>query len=59
MDEHWKEVYFDEYCKTCRYKDISEDDDPCFECLDTPARVNSHKPLNYSENRALTKKLRE
>lgn len=47
MDDNYKEVYFDEYCETCEYKDLKESDDPCDECLAEPARVDSHKPLKY------------
>ena len=47
MDDNYKEVYFDEYCETCKYKDLKESDDPCDECLAEPARVYSHKPLMY------------
>ena len=45
----YKEVYFNQYCKTCAHKDLAEDSDPCHECLNEPAREYSHKPLNYRE----------
>lgn len=44
-----KEVRFDVYCKTCEHKDDPETEDPCSECLETGARENSHKPINYIE----------
>ena len=49
MDERYKEVYFDKYCKTCKHKDVPEKDDPCAECLENPINLYSHKPVNYKE----------
>lgn len=42
-----KEVYFDQYCKTCVHKDCAEAEDPCHECLNNCVNVNSHKPVRY------------
>ena len=47
LDDGLKEVYFDEYCQTCEYKDIKESEDPCDECLDEPVNQYSHKPVRY------------
>lgn len=47
--ENYLEVYFDQYCKTCEYKDLPEVKDPCNECLATPMNLQSHKPCNYKE----------
>ena len=33
-EDTYKEVYFDQYCKKCKYEDTLESDDPCFDCLD-------------------------
>lgn len=44
-----KEVYFGEYCLLCKFKDCSEEDDPCNECLTYPTNTNSHKPVNFEE----------
>lgn len=48
-----KEVYFHEYCKTCKYKDVKNTDDPdwhiCDECLSNPINLYSHKPVKYEE----------
>lgn len=50
MDEIiYKEVYYNDYCKNCEYQTKSEKDDPCYECLDEPVNVYSHKPVNYKE----------
>lgn len=46
-----KEVYFDEYCSKCEYKDVSESDvnGKCWDCLEQPTMVDSHKPLYFKE----------
>ena len=49
MDGMYKEVYFDQYCKTCEYKDLPESEDPCFDCLEEPTNLESHKPVHYKE----------
>lgn len=49
MEEILKEVYFDQYCKSCKHKDLAETDDPCCECLDEGSNVESHKPVRYEE----------
>lgn len=54
MENHDKLVEFDKYCPTCKYKDVDESvpkETKCDECLETPARLNSHKPLNYKEKK--------
>ena len=47
--EGYKEVYFEQYCKTCKHKDTNEADDPCDECLSEPMNIYSHKPTKYVE----------
>lgn len=49
MEDIYKEVYFDQYCKTCKYEETAEEEDPCYECLDEPVNLYSHKPVNYEE----------
>lgn len=49
MEEFFKEVYFDKYCKQCVHKDEAEANDPCDECLANPSNINSHKPVNFKE----------
>ena len=38
-----KEVYFDQYCKSCKHHGLEE----CNDCLAEPSNTNSHKPMNY------------
>lgn len=47
----YKEVYFHDYCKSCKYKKVIENDEPCDECLSSPVNVYSHKPVRYEENK--------
>ena len=38
MYGEYKEVYFDKYCHLCEFYEGSEDEDPCFECLQNGAK---------------------
>lgn len=49
MDNNYKEVRYDQYCSSCKYANESEAYDKCNECLNEPARLYSHKPLNWEE----------
>lgn len=35
-----KEVYFDQYCKSCKYHGLEESKDPCNDCLAEPSNTN-------------------
>ena len=48
-DQSYKEVYFHEYCKTCKYKDLSEKDEPCAECISEPVNLDTHRPVRYEK----------
>lgn len=45
MDDICKEVYFHEYCKTCKHEKLEEKFDPCNECLESGTNMESHKPV--------------
>ncbi len=49
MDNEYLEVYFDQYCKSCKYCDAKDVLDPCDECLTNPVNLYSHKPVNWKE----------
>lgn len=49
INDGMKEVYFDQYCKTCKHSDLREDQEPCSECLNEPVCQYSHKPVQYEE----------
>ena len=44
-----KEVYFDQWCPKCKYKDTDEGEDPCDICLGYSSNANSHKPIEFKE----------
>lgn len=44
-----KEVYFDQYCKTCKHFKLSETEEPCCDCLEQPVNMYTHKPTKYEE----------
>ena len=47
MEETYKEVYFHDYCKTCKHEKKAETEDPCWKCLENPVNVYSHKPTHW------------
>ena len=49
MPDKNNEVFFEEYCKTCKYKNYSETDSPCAECIAEPVNLYSHKPVKWEE----------
>lgn len=38
---------FDTYCPHCEFKDKKGDEEPCDECLCSPAVDDSRVPVNY------------
>ena len=44
-----KEVFFDRYCSKCEYKNRPETANPCWDCLDSPSNVDSHRPVYFKE----------
>lgn len=44
-----KLVYFDQYCKLCKYASNAETESPCDECLIEAVNQYSHKPVKYEE----------
>lgn len=47
LREH--EVYFDQYCKSCKHIKLSEDEEPCCNCLADAVNAYTHKPTKYEE----------
>ena len=50
MQEEYSEVYFDRYCKICKYRKLDGTEEPCNECLDSPTNLFSHKPVKFEED---------
>lgn len=40
-----KEVYYDQYCRTCKNELKQENEEPCWTCLTYPSNEDSHKPV--------------
>lgn len=38
-------------CKKCIHFSKREDEDPCWDCLNTRTNENSYKPVYYKENK--------
>lgn len=49
MEDAYKEVYFNEYCKTCKHELLADYESPCDECLEDPVNLYSHKPMKWEE----------
>lgn len=49
MEDDYKIVRFEEYCKKCKYEKLKDEEDPCNECLTSPVNLYSHKPVNFEE----------
>lgn len=53
MEHSTKEVRYDKYCASCKYFEDDEQDydydGPCNECLNTPVRYDSSRPLRWAE----------
>ena len=44
-----KIVDFDRYCDHCKYRDLPETEDPCFDCLREPVNTFTHRPTEFKE----------
>lgn len=50
MDSNiFREVRFDKYCETCKWKELDEVKDPCNDCLSIGMREETEKPEYYEE----------
>lgn len=47
--QDYKEVYFDQYCQTCKHWSKKDTEIPCCCCLDEPINLYSHKPVEWEE----------
>jgi hypothetical protein len=54
----YKEVYFHEYCKSCRHIKVANTEMPCDECLTEPINLNTHRPVKYEANGTLERRRR-
>lgn len=49
MENDYREVRFDEYCKFCKHKATKETEDPCNECLEEYLNLHTPKPVKFDE----------
>lgn len=49
MENQYRFVEFEKYCKTCKHYKLKEKFDPCNECMDEGARLDSAIPVCYEE----------
>ena len=49
MEDIYKEVFFDQYFKTCEHKEVKEEEEPCYSCLAETCNLYSHKPVNWKK----------
>lgn len=49
IGDEQKIVDFYLYCPKCEHYSKAENEDPCWECLDTPTNTYSHKPVYFKE----------
>jgi len=45
----FREVRFDKYCETCKWKELDEVKDPCNDCLAIGMQEETEKPEYYEE----------
>ena len=44
-----KIVRYDRYCKTCKYYNLNQAEEPCNTCLSNPTNGHSRKPIKYEK----------
>ena len=44
-----KEVFFCDWCHKCEFNDLSDQKQPCCDCIAQPSNINSHKPVYFKE----------
>ena len=49
MQSKDKEVYFGSYCPICKYRHLTDDKEPCNECLTHPSNQDSHRPVKWEK----------
>ena len=57
MDEDFREVRFDLYCRDCTHNEVPETKSPCNECLEHPVNLYTYRPVNWKEMDKNTKEV--
>lgn len=55
IEQQYKFVDFDEWCKTCAHLLRDETEYPCYNCLANATNLYSHKPTHWKEDERRTK----
>lgn len=42
-------IDFHEWCSQCTNKDCLENEEPCYSCLNEPARLETSTPVNFEK----------
>ncbi len=51
MREQNKIVFFEKYCPNCKYEEMDENQEPCWDCLDCPVNQDTHRPVKFEEKK--------
>lgn len=51
-----KIVDFYNYCRTCEFRSLKEEEEPCCDCLAEPGREDGRIPVYYKEDENAAKK---
>ena len=51
MNDIYKEVRFDQYCKKCKHCNKKEDEEPCDECLEACMNEGTNRPRLWEEKK--------
>lgn len=48
-----KPVEWGEYCKSCINRNKTEEEDPCFDCLNEFSNTDTHRPVYYKKDETI------
>lgn len=49
-NEDYKEVRYERYCQTCKFKATKQYEEPCNKCLEEYTNLYTEKPVRWEEN---------
>lgn len=49
MDIHEKEVRYEKWCGTCRWKNLPDYEEPCNECMERFTNFGTDRPVRYEK----------
>lgn len=51
----FKDLYFNAYCRSCKFETKDEKDSPCEDCLNEPIQSYSNKPVYWVNKDGINK----